>query len=122
VAIQPTEIANLKTFLGKPKDGGTPAEVSAFESTLREASLDTIQAHLDERTITRLWKRDLAEAEFGRRERESVARDEDLASGLVETQERKDARIRHWGGWIAALLIALCSLVILYTGFAWWSM
>ena len=74
-----------------------PNDVARFKNALAKISLKDIRRRLDGNLIFRPWKRDLAEAEAGRRERETLATEErshlDTAN---EGLERKDTSRRVW--------------------------
>ena len=55
MALEPKDVARLKTFLGKEIDGGTPSEISAFKASLAKVSLETIRERLA------WWERKLRE-------------------------------------------------------------
>ncbi len=122
MALEPKDVARLKTFLGKEIDGGTPSEISAFKASLAKVSLETIRERLDTETISRSWKRKLAEAEFGRRE-DIEANDLGEANLSAEEIRRlRDKRFKKWSQWVSAALIAGCTVILLYTAFIAWSM
>ena len=89
---------------------GSAVEVSAFKKGLLAIDLQTIRERLAGKTITRKWKRDLVEAEYSRRTGGSS--DEDVDQIQVTGANRKSSAFARF---IAAAIIALCSLIILYT-------
>ncbi len=122
MALEPKDVARLKTFLGKDVDRGTPSEVSAFKQSLAKVSLETIRARLDTDTISRAWKRTLAEAEFGRRDAVEANDLGDTNLSADEIRRRRDVRFKRWSQWVSGGLIAACTLILLYTAFVAWNL
>lgn len=85
-----------------------PNDVTRFKNALANASLKDIRRRLDESIIFRPWKRNLAEAEAGRRERESDATEE--RSQHDAEYDRKDISRRVWI-FVAFAIIAAVALI-----------
>lgn len=83
-------------------------EVARFKNALARLSLTEIRRRLDGSIIIRAWKRDLAEAEDGRREQETEAvQARSLNRAADRRRQRRDLSWRVWalvGGAIFAAL------------------
>lgn len=90
-------------------NAGTNVEVSAFKKGLLAIDLQTIRERLAGKTITRQWKRDLMEAEFARR----TAGDDDEQSDNIRQAKTKQIS-GPLGRRVAAAIIAVCSVIVLY--------
>ena len=74
-----------------------PNDVARFKNALAKLSLEDIRRRLDGSRIFRPWKRELAEAEAGRRERETLATQErSQLDAANEGLKRKNTSRRVW--------------------------
>ena len=126
MALDPRTGNRLKDALGRTVAVEKPAETKAFKAKLKSLSLQAIRKQLDTGIISRKWKRDLAEAEFTRRDeeddqarRDEAAGDERTAAGTRKSKKRKGSRTINW---IGGLLITASILVILYAAYEVWQM
>ena len=89
-------------------DAGGTSEVAAFKNGLSSVDLQTLRGHLEERTITRKWKRELVEAEYARRT-------SDDPDALEARPRGSRLKTKTWGRWVAATIIAVCCVILAYT-------
>ena len=89
-------------------DAGGASEVAAFKKGLSSVDLQTLRGHLEGQTITRKWKRDLVEAEYARR----TGDDPDAMEARPRGPRLKT---KPWGRWVAAIIIAVCCVILAYT-------
>ena len=126
MALDPSTGNRLKDALGRTVAVEKPAETKAFKTKLKSLSLQAIRKQLDTGIISRKWKRDLAEAEFTRRdEEEDDARrdsDEREAAGTTRSKKRNGSGVTRTINWIGGVLIAASILVILYAAYEVWQM
>lgn len=88
-----------------------PEEVTRFKDALAKLSSAQIRQRLDGSVIIRAWKRDLAEAEDGRREREAEAAE---ARSLSRASDRRrQRRAASWRVWalVGGAIFAAVSLI-----------
>jgi len=90
-------------------NAGSAVEVSAFKKGLLAIDLQTIRERLAGKTITRKWKRELVEAEFARRT--SGDSNEGLDDNRATGMKRETSTVARF---IAAAIIMVCSMIILY--------
>jgi len=82
-----------------------PKELAAFKTALAKLSPEGIRRRLDTGVIAREWKRDIAEAEFERREHEADPSSEKSQREAKNARRRsRSVSIQVWT--ILALLIA----------------
>lgn len=103
--------ANASRGAGRPN----PGEVSAFKARLRKLPLEILREKLGGPALGLKWQRELAEAEMEDREPEA---DEDAPPAVV--MRRRPVPL--WGRWLAAILIAGSSAILLYTAYELWMM
>jgi len=81
-----------------------PKEIAAFKTALAKLSPEGIRRRLDTGVIARQWKRDLAEDEFERREREADPNSE-TSQRTARNEKRKSRSVSMQVWTILALLI-----------------
>jgi hypothetical protein len=110
MAAQPGS-ANASRGAGRPN----PGEVSAFKARLKKLPLEILREKLGGPALGLKWQRELAEAEMDDREPEV---DEEAPPAIIVRRRS----VPLWGRWLAALLIAGSSAVLLYTAYELWMM
>lgn len=84
-----------------------PQELAAFKATLARTPVSTIIKRLDDNSIARTWKRNLAEAEVARRARDDDARAKNTI--LSSILRHRNASLRAWA---VTVFIIVCALAI----------
>lgn len=98
-------VATIGMFCSMTVD---PDEMARFKRTLAKLSPEEIQRRLDGSVIIRAWKRDLAEAEAGRREQEAATR---LQNDTADARLRRlDTSRRVWM-LVSVVIIAAVALI-----------
>lgn len=92
-----------------------PNEEARFKSALAKLTLDEIQQRLDGSIIARAWKRDLAEAEGSRRDRETGATDK--RSQRVATNEELRKRNLSQRVWALVGIAIVAAVALIWTMF-----
>jgi hypothetical protein len=129
MALDPRTGNRLKDALGRTVAVEKPADAKAFKAKLKALSLPAIRKQLDSGIISRKWKRDLAEAEFDRRDeeedqarRDTEADDERTAAGTATSKRRRNAGMARTINWVGGVLIAASIVVIGYAAYELWRM
>jgi hypothetical protein len=88
-----------------------PNEVARFKNALAKLSPAEIRRRLDGSIIVRPWKRSLAEAEGGRRDREGRAGQERSRIDAENIRQRGKAIARHVWLLVATAIVAAVALI-----------
>jgi hypothetical protein len=99
----------IKSDVDDYDGAGTASEIAAFQKRLSSIDLATLRGHLEQKTISRRWKRVLVEAEFARRTGDDP--DDDMGGRAPRPRWKTEG----WGRWTAAAIIAVCSVILAYT-------
>ena len=86
-------------------------EVTRFKAALARLSSAEIKRRLDGSVIIRSWKRELAEAEDGRREQVVKDTEARLLDHAAEQRRRRKDRSRHVWALVGGAIIAVVSLI-----------
>jgi len=87
-----------------------PQELAVFKATLARTPVSVIIKRLDDNSIARTWKRNLAEAEVSRRTHDDDARAKNTI--LSKIFRHKKASLRAW---VVTVFIIACALAIAAT-------
>jgi hypothetical protein len=92
----------------------SPQEVAKFKAALAKLSPEGIRKRLDTSVIARAWKRDIAEAEFARREHE--AEPDSAKSQLAARNEKRKSRSVSLRVWtiLVLLIVGVLGLTVKY--------
>lgn len=89
-----------------------PNEVARFKNALAKLSPAEIRRRLDGSLIVRPWKRDLAEAESGRRERHAEAGQE--RSRVDAQNKRRRGKAIAWRVWLLVAIAIVVTVALIW--------